>query len=72
MVTTIQVSNELKEILEKRKLHAKDTYEDVIWDLYEDTAELSEATKKAIEKSRQEFAEGKTSPFEEVMKKAGL
>ena len=72
MVTTIQISNELKEKLEQRKATTKDSYEDVIWDMYEDTMELSEETKRHIAQSRKEIAAGKTIPFDEVMKKAGL
>jgi hypothetical protein len=72
MVTTIQISNELKDKLEKRKTNPKDSYEDVIWDMYEDTAELSAETKRRIAQSRKEAAEGKTIPFQEVMRKAGL
>ncbi len=72
MVTTIQISNELKEKLEMRKLSSKESYEDVIWDMYEDTAELSKETKRNIEKSRKEFAQGKRVQFKDVMRKAGL
>jgi predicted transcriptional regulator len=72
MVTSIQISEELKEKLEARKATSKDTYEDVIWDMYEDTAELSDETKRRIEAARKEAAAGKTIPFAQVMKKAGL
>ncbi len=44
MATTIQVSTELAEELKKRKLYEKETYEEVIWDIIEDTLELSEET----------------------------
>jgi predicted transcriptional regulator len=59
MVTTIQVSEELKERLALRKESTKDRYEDVIWDLLEDTMELSEQTKKEIRIARKEIKEGK-------------
>ena len=39
MATTIQVSEELKYELQKRKLNVRETYEEVIWDLIEDTKE---------------------------------
>lgn len=58
MVTTIQVSKELKEKLSKRKISPKDSYEEIIWDLLEDTLELSEQTKKEIELARKEFEKG--------------
>ena len=59
MATTIQISGELKERLALRKMSSKDCYEDVIWDLLEDTMELNEQTKKEIEIARKEFKQGK-------------
>jgi len=59
MVTTIQVSEELKDKLALRKMSDSDRYEDVIWDLLEDTMELNEQTKKEIEIARKEFKKGK-------------
>ena len=49
MATTIQVSEELRYELQKRKLNIRETYEDVIWNLIDDTMELSEETLKNIE-----------------------
>jgi predicted CopG family antitoxin len=46
MVTTIQISEELQKELINMKLFDKETYEEVIWNLVEDTQELSEQTKK--------------------------
>ena len=40
MPTTIQVSEKLQKELAERKLHDKETYEEVIWDLMEDALEL--------------------------------
>jgi hypothetical protein len=68
MVTTIQVSEELIELLRKKKLSEKESYESVIWDLVEDTMELSEETKKEIEISRQQYKEGKFKTLEQVKK----
>ena len=72
MATTIQVSNELLETLKKRKFHEKESYEDIIWDLIEDTEELSEETLRDIEKSRAEIKAGKYHTLEEVRKRLGL
>ena len=69
MVTTIQISEDLKKELAKRKLHDNDTYEGVIWDLLEDTMELSEQTKKDIAEAEKDIAEGRTITFEELKKK---
>jgi len=41
-MTTIQVSNTLHNELIKRKLFDRETYEEVIWDLIEDTRELND------------------------------
>jgi predicted transcriptional regulator len=72
MVTTIQISEELKEKLALRKRDSKDTYEGVIWDLLEDTMELSEETKKAIKRGREEFKQGKFITHEQLKKELGI
>jgi len=72
MVTTIQVSKELKDKLALRKTSAKDTYEDVIWDLLEDTSELSEQTKREIENARKEIARGDFVTHEQLKKELGI
>jgi predicted transcriptional regulator len=72
MVTTIQISEELKKRLNERKISDKDTYEEVIWDMFEDTMELSAETRRHIARSRAEIAAGKVVPFKDVMKKAGI
>ena len=66
---TIAVSEGLVEELDKLKMHKRETYEDIIWDLIEDTKELSEETKRDIAIAEKEIAEGKTISFEEVKKK---
>ena len=68
MDTTIQISNSLKKELLKRKFFNKETYEEVIWDLIEDTLELSEQTKKEIAQSRAEYKAGKTHSLEKIKK----
>ena len=72
MARTIQVSEKLVEELKNRKMYDKESYEEVIWDLLEDSMELSEETKKHIKQVEKEIKEGKTVPFEEVKKKLGL
>ena len=72
MATTIQVSKDLAEELKKRKLFDNESYEGIIWDLIEDTLELSEETKKSIEKSRKEIEQGVFYTHEQVKKKLGL
>lgn len=72
MATTIQISNELLKELKKRKMFAKESYEEVIWDLIEDATDLSEETIKDIKQAEKEFKEGKCSTLEEVKKELGL
>ena len=72
MATTIQVSKKLVEELKNRKMYNKESYEEIIWDLIEDTMELSEETKRGIKQAEKEIKEGKTVPFEEIKKKIGL
>jgi predicted transcriptional regulator len=70
--TSIQVSRDLLEELKNRKMYDKESYEDIIRDLLEDTMELSEETKKHIEQSKKDFEEGKTYTLEEVEKRLEL
>ncbi len=72
MVTTIQVSGKLMEELKNKKMYSKESYEEIIWDLLEDTMELSEETKRHIKQSEKEIREGKTVPLAEVKKQLGL
>ena len=72
MDTTIQISKDLLETLKKRKLHEKESYENIIWDLIEDTIELSEETKRNMAISRKQFKEGKYKTLEQVKAEAGL
>ena len=72
MATTIQISELLQEELSKKKIFERETYEEIIWDLIEDTKELSEETKKNIEKSRAEIKAGKFHTLEQVKKELGI
>lgn len=71
-ITTIQVSTKLAQALKERKMYDKESYEDVILDLLEDTMELSEETKCAIEAAQKQFAEGRFYTHEQVKKELGL
>ena len=67
--TTIQISRDLQQELNKMKLFSRETYEEVIWNVIEDTKELSEQTKKNIAKSRKEISEGKFITLSNLRKK---
>jgi len=72
MATSIQISKELQKELIKRKLTDKETYEEVIWDLIENTQELNEQTKREIAGARAEIKKGKFHTLAEVKKEIGL
>ena len=72
MATTIQISKELLETLKKRKLNDKESYENILWDLIEDTKELSEETKKELAESRKQAKEGKVRDWEDIKKELNL
>lgn len=72
MATTIQVSSKLLEKLKGRKMYDKESYEELIWDLLEDSMELSQETKEHIRQAEKEVREGKTIALSEVKRKLGL
>lgn len=70
--TTIQISSDLQIELNKMKLFNRETYEEVIWNIIEDTKELSKQTKKDIALSRKEISEGKFITLSDLKKKYNL
>jgi predicted CopG family antitoxin len=70
--TTIQISSNLQQELNKMKLFSRETYEEVIWNIIEDTKELSEQTRKDIALSRKEISEGKFITLSDLKKKYNL
>ena len=72
MVTTIQISQELLAKLKERKLYAKESYEEVIWDALEDSMELSAETLKHIKQSEADIAAGRVHTLDQVKKELGL
>lgn len=75
MVTTIQISPELLEKLQKMKIHIKESYEELIWDLIEDRMQLSEETQKAIAEYGKDMKEENWknfASFEEMKKRLNI
>ncbi len=72
MGTTIQISKDLLEKLRLMKIHNKESYEDIIWDLIEDRMEFSEETKRNIAQAEKEISEGKVTKWEDVKKELGI
>ena len=72
MATSIQISEDLQKELIKRKISDKETYEEIIWDMVEDSRELNEETRKEIAFARAEIKEGRVHSLAEVKKELGL
>jgi predicted CopG family antitoxin len=70
MATTIQISKGLLEELKKMKMHEKESYEEIIWDLIEDRKELSAETQRLIEEY--EAHKGKTVALDDLKKKLNI
>ena len=68
METTIKISRDVKEHLDRMKVFERETYNDVIEVLIEDNLELNEKTKKELKERKKE----KTFTHEEVKKILGL
>jgi len=72
METTIKISSDIKNLLDKMKIHERETYNDIIEVLLEDNWELNDKTKKEIEEARKEIKSGNFISHEEVKKRFGL
>jgi len=72
MDTSIQISKNLQRELLRRKFFDKETYEEVIWDMIEDTQEISTQTKKELAEARAEYKAGKIRSLAAVKKELGL
>lgn len=72
MTTTIQISQQLLGVLKQRKLYDRESYEEVIWDIVEDSQELNKETKELIAKARMDIKLGKTYTHEQVKNILGL
>jgi len=63
---------DVKAMLDKMKLHKRESYNDVIQLMIEDNLGLNEKTKKEIEESRKRIEKGEFYTQEEVEKMFGL
>jgi len=68
MSTTIQVSDNVKSVLDKMKMMERETYNDIIERMIEDDLELNEKTKIELEEARK----GKNISHAEVKKRFGV
>ena len=72
VTTTIQLSQDMKKILEGMKLHPRETYEEVLERLLEDLQELNEQTKKEIERAIREIKAGKSRTHQQLKDELGF
>ena len=72
MATTIQISEPLQEALAKKKLNERETYEEVIWDLIEDSQEIDDVTRQEIITAREDIRKGKVHTLAQVRKELAL
>ena len=72
METTIRISQEVKKTLDKMKIHQRESYNDIIELLLEDTKEINEKTKREIAEARKRIKKGEVYSHEEVGKMLGL
>ena len=72
MSTTIQISDNVKSILDRMKMIERETYNDIIKRMIEDDLELNEKTKTEIEEARKRIKSGKFITQEEAKKRLGL
>ena len=68
METTIRISKEVKKTLDKMKIYERESYNDIIELLIEDTKELNEKTKKEIAEARKKIKKGNFYTEEEAKK----
>ena len=59
----IQLSKELVEKLCEMRVHSKESYENVIWDLVEDKEKLSKETEKSIKEYKEDLRKNNWKNF---------
>lgn len=69
MATTIQISDQIKERLDKMKLFQRESYNEIVERMIEDNLELNEKTKKEIEEARKRVEAGEFVTQEEAEKR---
>ena len=72
MATTIQISDNVKAVLDRMKVMPRESYNDVIEIILEDSLELSEKTKAEVEEARARIEAGDFVSQEEVERELGL
>ena len=72
MATTIQISDKVKVFLDRMRLLERESYNDVIEFMIEDSLELNEKARLEIEEARADVKAGRTVSHEEMKRRLGL
>ena len=72
MATTIQISEEKKDNLDKMKIYERESYNEILEWMLEDDLELNKKTKREIEEAQKRISSGKFLTQEQVEKKLGF
>jgi len=68
MATTIQISNDVKSILDRMRIFERETYNEIILNMIEDNLRVNEKTAKELDAAKKE----KGIPHEKVKQMLGL
>jgi predicted transcriptional regulator len=71
-ISTIQLSTKVKGTLTGMKLHARESYNDVLERILEDLSELDESTLREIETARRQIKAGRYLTHDQVRDKLRL
>ena len=70
--TSIQIKKKTKKILDSLKISKRETYNDIIDNLIEDSLNLNEETLEDIQKAMEEYEQGQFISLKEAKKQLGL
>lgn len=70
MTTTIQISNEVKGVLDRMKIFERETYNEILLNMIEDNMRINEKTARELDSRK--FSKEKTISHEEIKKRFGL
>jgi predicted transcriptional regulator len=70
--TTIQISNDVKATLLKQRISEKESYNEIIERILEDSLDYTEETKKDIEESKKQAEKGEVYSLEEMEELFGV
>lgn len=70
--TTIQITKKVKQYLDQLKVSKRDTYNQIIEDLIEDTLGLSDQALQDIQEALEDVKKGQLISHDEVKKQLGI